>query len=741
VQGSIDVPVSMSQSVLSSVHVEGTETIADFLMKPTEIAIGVLSTSDVAGTAINSWSFPRTLNLTAKNLAKLSGIMAVRGDIEIHFKVNATRFQQGRYMLRVVYTGGAHQSQSVLKSAAAHVANLQLATSGPHYDIDLATETSLTFTVPYTSIANYSLTGSGSTIVRDYFTLYLIPYDPLAAGSGDTTAQWSLWARYVNVMTTGNIVLQSAGSVELKKANLGPISSVSTKISKTATALGVFPMLAPYTMAVSWMSDVVTGVAKIWGFSKPSVIAPAHDVVRKAVPNGANADGVFTGQKLALMTENEVPVSNGRQRTGVDEMSLDFIVQQPAWISTTPWADNQSSNVLITTYSIGPYAFPLSLYKGGSWPPVSYPATCFSHWRGSVKLRLILPKTEFHSGRLCVAVLPCEAGVPPIAPTTVAETDNLARVIWDIRESNELTIRVPFIQTRNFIEVGQYSAFVYVFVVNELIAPSTVPSTVNILAEVSGCEDFEYANPVSQDINSAYYEPYVFYQSGALALGKTSTPVIVSAESFGESVKSLRSLLKRYSLHFASYATGSFSSVRIDPFATVVTGQITSTAGALVRTNTKSDMLSLFSVCYAFSSGSVRHALSFDTNLNLNVSLVDAVGTGQETVIPATTRYTSPFTPRAIINTVVDGLVHVETPPYQSFGCRSVASRMPQAGTVFSSQPSAAQGGTNQFVAIDFQRTQDNNPITGTFIYRAIGEDFNLSVWNGTFPLVLSTAS
>jgi len=730
----------MSQAVLESVHVEGTETIADFLMKPTEIAIGVLSTSDVAGTAINSWSFPRTLNLTAKNLAKLSGIMAVRGDIEIHFKVNATRFQQGRYMLRIVYTGGAHQSQSVLKSAAAHVANLQLATSGPHYDIDLATETSLTFTVPYTSIANYSLTGTASTIVRDYFTLYLIPYDPLSAGSGDTTAQWSLWARYTNLKTTGNVVLQSAGSVELKKAGLGPISSVSTKVSKTATALGSFPVLAPYTMAVSWMADVVTGVAKIWGFSKPTNVSPSQHVVRKIAPNSANGDGTFSGHKLALSVENEVPVSNGRQGTRVDEMSLDFMVQQPSWISTTPWADNQSSDTLITTYSMGPYAFPLSLYKGGSWPPVSYPATVFSHWRGSFDLRLILPKTEFHSGRLCVAVLPCEAGTTPVAPTKVSETDNLARVIWDVRESNELTIRVPFIQTRNFIETGQVSAYVYIFVVNELLAPSTVPSTVNIIAEVNGCEDFEYANPIPQDINAAYYEPYIYYQSNKVVLGVTSTPPVVAAESFGESVKSLRSLLKRFSLFSLSYATP-VQTIRIDPFATVITGQITSTSGALVRTTAKSDLISLFSVCYAFCNGSTRFLVTGGTAGGYaDVSLVNSIGTLQDAIALQATRTYSANAPRALANFAIDGVASFEVPPYQSFGARSVASRMPQAGTVFSSQPTAAQGGTNQFATVAWISSQDFSSI-GTSVYRAAGEDFGLSVWNGTFPLVLSTAS
>jgi len=730
----------MSQSILNSVHVPGTETIADFLMKPSEIASGVISISDVAGTPVSAWSFPRVLNLAAKNAAKLSGIMAVRGDIEIHFKVNATRFMQGRYMLRIVYLGGAHNSASVLKSSVAHIGNLQLATSGPHYDIDIATETSLTFTVPFTSVANYSLVGSNSTIVRDYFQLYLIPYDPVSSGSGDTSAQWSLWARYVNIKTTGNVVLQSAGSVELKRANLGPISSISSKVSKTATALGTFPLLAPYTMAVSWMSDVVTGVAKIWGFSKPTVQAPSSEIVRKITPNMSNGDGAFNGHKLALTTQNEVPVSNGRQNTAVDEMTLDFIVAQPAWFGSVAWSDTQSADTLLTTIAVGPGGFGQSLYKGATFPPVAYPSAVFSHWRGSHKLRFILPKTEFHSGRLCIAVLPCEAGVTPTAPTTVAETDNLARVIWDIRESNEIEIEVPFVQTRNFIEVGQVAAYVYVFVVNEMIAPSTVPSTINVLMEVSGCQDFEYANPISNDINGAHYEPYLFFQSGTIALGKTVTPPVVSAESFGESVKSLRSLLKRFSLFSAIYAN--LATIRVDPFAVNVVGQITSTSGALVRTLGLRDMISYFSVCYALSSGSVRILSSAPpTGDYCDTFLLNAIGTPADSVSTTTAVASLATTlPRTVMRSDIDGVVAVEVPPYQSFGARSVASRIPLPGTVFASQPTAAQGGSNQFLNISRYHPIDFG-VNGVFVYRAAGEDFNLSVWNGTFPVIMTGTS
>jgi len=539
-----------------------------------------------------------------------------------------------------------------------------------------------------------------------------------------------------NITTTGNVVLQSAGSLELKKAKLGSISGIAMRVSKTASILGQIPLLLPVASTVGWMSSIVSQAAQVWGFSKPTIEVPPNPVIRKAIPFSANSDGVFTGQKLALSSTNEVPITTGRQRTQVDEMSFDFIKKQPAWVQTVAWPDTASSGTFLTSFNVSPQSSVVSLYKGFTLPPCDYLAIPFGYWRGTIKYRIIIPKTEFHSGRLGIAILPIEHAIA-VAPTTIELTDNLARIIWDIRESNEIEFEVPFIQTRNFIEVSEPSTVVYIFVVNELIAPSTVSSQVNLLIEKSGGDSLEYASPVPTS-TTVTYEPYVYFQS---KLGMTFSPPTVEAESFGEVHRSIRSLMKRFSLYSNFYSNAAWGAT-IDPFATVVTGQLTSTSGSLTRVNGAVDIISLFSPCYAISSGATRFAVSTGA-INTNgaiFSLLPTNGTGTAVLNGIGGTDFMPNSPRVLVSTNVEGMATVEVPPYQPYGARSIYNRIPQVTGVFSSQPSDVLGGTNQLLAFSTTESHDY-PANGVFFYRAAAEDFTLSVWNGTFPLVYNTTT
>ena len=139
---------SMDTSIYEVGHDFGVDTLKDFLEKPSLLATGLFQTSDGAGGSLYTWSLPSEMLLRLKQSTKLNGVYMYRADIEVDFRVNATRFQQGRYFLRVVCTGGASNSLSATKLASAHIGNLMLATSANCYEFDLATSTGVTFTIP-----------------------------------------------------------------------------------------------------------------------------------------------------------------------------------------------------------------------------------------------------------------------------------------------------------------------------------------------------------------------------------------------------------------------------------------------------------------------------------------------------------------------------------------------------------------------------------------------------------------
>ncbi len=739
----IDVaPTSMDTSIYDVGHDFGVDTLKNFLEKPSLLATGVLQTSDVAGTPLVSYSLPSEMLLRLKQSTKLNGVFMYRADIEIDFRVNATRFQQGRYFLRLVFTGGASTSVSTTKLTAAHVGNLMLATSANTYEFDLATTTGVTFTIPYASVANYSLSNYSATSAHDFVKMYLIPYDPLQAGSGDTTCQWAMWARFTNITLSGAVVLQS-GSVsmkEAKKGGVGPITAIADKVTKSATILGSIPLLSSVAGTVGWMSSLVGKVATVWGFSKPPVVNPASAISRQAQPQFGNADGAAVVHKMSLNTTNEVPISTGRSRTNVDELSIEFLTRQSAWIKSVAWADSATSGTVLLTQDVvvGPSADTLALYKGYTVTPLDYVSSLFKAYRVAVKYRFKLPKTEFHSGRLLVAWQPYDGTSTAATVDSIDDTDNLQRVIWDIRESNELEVEIPFVLPTNFQKIGTAYAKMYLLVVNELVAPSTVPSTINILIEKCAGSVVEFAMPITIAANTQYNQPHIYFQSKEVVLGAAKTNPKVSAESFGEQIVSLRSLLKRFCSYSIIGVAGPYNGTFVYPFEPSLVLQTTSTSGTLVRLTSVTDTFSLLAPLFAFSSGGMR--LMFLQNMpsqHFVANVVPVSATPVDCVGSVTVAAVPPSTPIAYSNTGIEGVVTVEVPQYSIYGQRSISNIIPGPTTVFSSQPSDLLGGTN--CRVEFTSALAVSSATYPIhIYRAVADDFNLSRYNGVIPWVNS---
>lgn len=705
----------------------------------------MLQTSDVAGASLVSWLLPSELLFRLKQTSKLSGSFMYRGDIEITFKVNGTRFQQGRYFLRVVYTGGDSISIASNKLVGAHMANLMTQTSAHCYEIDIATETSVTFTIPYTSVANYCLTDYSSTLAHDFARLYLVPYSPLQAGSGDTTCQWSCWARFIDISIAGAVKLQSktVSLREAKKAGVGPVSSVADKVAQTASVIGEVPMLSMVASTVSWLADLTKRAAVIWGFSKPAAVHPPQSVYRQAVPFTAVSDGANVAHKMSLFSTNEVPLSTGRSRTAVDELSLDYLLRQYSWISTVAWSDTATTGTVLANFNValGPNVNYVSFGVGSTLPVCDYVSTLFQAYRASIRYRIKIPKTEFHSGRLAIYWQPFNGVSGPPTISDLASTDNVQRVIWDLRESNEIEVEIPWISAQNFHPINQAYAVLGIMVVNELIAPSTVPSTVHLLVEKSVGSEYDFGKPIAVPTSNVYHEPFLHFQSGKIVLGSGKYTPIVAAESFGESVRSLRSLLKRFS-PITVFNDGVSTGFSISPFEFPLPAQTVGAGGPIERVSTYVDYMTYLAPLYAMNSGGVR-VISNIASSSGN-SVVTAVN------IPSTTRNFGAIgvpganddvmAPAIVFSGPVEGFPSVELPQMSFYGGRSVANSISGSSAVFSSVAQASHGGSNVALKTIFPSEVNFawGPVT---IFRAAAEDFNFSCYNGVVPVILSNTA
>jgi hypothetical protein len=91
-------------SLYTAINQSGAKDILDFLSKPTLLANGTFGVTDTGNS--NIISIPDAFLLNSRIQNKLQGVAMFRCDVVLTLNVNAVRFQQGRYVLAWVPSGG-----------------------------------------------------------------------------------------------------------------------------------------------------------------------------------------------------------------------------------------------------------------------------------------------------------------------------------------------------------------------------------------------------------------------------------------------------------------------------------------------------------------------------------------------------------------------------------------------------------------------------------------------------------
>jgi len=132
------------------------QEIKDFLAKPTVLASGTISSTDTA-TTFSSYSLPNgAVNPTSVYADKMSGYLGYRCTMVIRLQINANRFQQGRYMLTYVPTGGESIIvPSVAATVSAQKNTLRQRSQLMRIELDINCDTEGVLRIPFNSARNF----------------------------------------------------------------------------------------------------------------------------------------------------------------------------------------------------------------------------------------------------------------------------------------------------------------------------------------------------------------------------------------------------------------------------------------------------------------------------------------------------------------------------------------------------------------------------------------------------------
>lgn len=386
----------------------------------------------------------------------------------------------------------------------------------------------------------------------------------------------------------------------------GVISQPATAVAKIAGMLTNAPLIGPYAKATQIGAGAVANIASMFGFSRPTILNDTMPFRPEVMGNMANTNMPDSTTTLAVDCKQEVtidPRTVGLAQS--DEMDITSIASRESFLFSFPWAVSAPSNdTRLAACVVNPV-----VYQTGPADEIHMPACCFAampfrFWRGTMRYRFQIVASNFHKGRLRISWDPNNNG-------STEYNTQYTRIV-DIAEEKDFTIEVgwgnqyQFLKTRRMVDLLSDGGFIvgngvslpntdtangviHVSVVNALTVPNTtVDNDITVNVFVSACDDFEVACPETSMIErmTLWTDPQFVPQSGMesgsdnLVTGdaentegaskptqdKEDTIETFGADIchedwdddpqmlvyFGETIKSVRGLLKRYCWHSAS---------------------------------------------------------------------------------------------------------------------------------------------------------------------------------------------
>lgn len=603
-------------------------TILEFLGKPRRLFSGNWTPASGNNTELQSFRSFDVSQMPAAISSKLLGFSGIRFTTNVKLVLNATPFQAGKLALRYYPNGRQTQSKMALHTAS-RIALSQMP-GGEMTTMEKAME----IKIPFTSYQEYyELAGVDQ---RDPILFTLRVFSPLVNGPAATSpnAGYSVWIWYTDVELFGasSAVPQSA---PLKKKGAPaseeerPLSTWLSASSKLASSLSSIPMISGITGPSAVWLKMASGLAHSFGYSRPVDSEPIRTMAPHYMASVPNCDGLSSSSVLAWNRDARARLISDYSPSGMDETSISFIKRQWSFVGDIPWstADADAAELISIRLAPGisaskggvaftPFGSETVVGSGTSLTPIDFLAFMMRHYRGGLELCFKFVKTGFHSGSLQFSYdINRQSNFVPAATATLASTAPLHRTIVDIQDGDSVCLAFPFLSQADFLETYESFGRCRVHVVNRLVAPETVPSTVAIQVYVRGMEDLEYSGIANQ--NSMYAQvrdPVVVPQGITVeksdeiicqpigdALAMQDQNGIQMMDSMSESITSLLQLAKMGN-HIVFRTDNTTTSFVFNPSAWT-TGTQTALGARVAFPFAFCNILQAIRSCYAYQRG------------------------------------------------------------------------------------------------------------------------------------------
>jgi len=361
------------------------------------------------------------------------------------------------------------------------------------------------------------------------------------------------------------VVPQSSGNGETKSIDK-PLSAMLSAANRVVSTYGGYvPYLSSYVGPTSWMLRMGAKLASSFGWSKPLDVSTVGRMVITNNTFQQNCDGFDVAYNLGLFSDNGVAAESGFAGSTLDEMSLDYLLSVPSLISNSTLTTSDVQDALKYACGICPRSMyytslagvPINapVYPSGGTnmcfltTPLSYLGNMFGLWHGDIRFTFRFAKTKFHSGRVLCAYNPMysfNSGTSIANAYTPTDLNKMQfkSEIWDLREGNVFTFDVPYVSPYSYNLVQQITGNLTLTVMDPLVAPSTVSSSIPFAIEVSALPGFEFASLSGPTCVPAPQNSSIYSQAGGDVVRKEYT-MGDAGLCIGERITSVKQLISK----------------------------------------------------------------------------------------------------------------------------------------------------------------------------------------------------
>ena len=253
--------------------------------------------------------------------------------------------------------------------------------------------------------------------------------------------------------------------------------------------------------------DALGSALSFFGLDNPTIPTESGRHIVKANGSMNYAQGPEYIEKLQIAPASLSLTTAETFASITDEMNMSYLCSRYSYFGSFSVTNTQAPGTIVFSCPLSPFptlrantstvSYGSFIQQSVSFPLLSYLGIPFRFWTGGLRIKMIVSASMMHTTKLFCAFNYGE--YTPGTTTLLDVTSQYGAAIEISQGSNEFELSIPYVATTPYLNVfdGDVNATntmgtFNVVVMNQLVAPSSVVSQIQIALFIAGGEDFSY---------------------------------------------------------------------------------------------------------------------------------------------------------------------------------------------------------------------------------------------------------